>query len=90
MKYRLTDETKTTVQGFVVRRICALRDIRRWSVHKGDLGGWVEKEANLSQDGDAWVGENAVVYGDAQVSGNAQVGRDFCLFGQFERGEGDS
>ena len=24
---------------------------------KGDLGGWVEKEENLSQEGDAWVFE---------------------------------
>lgn len=37
------------------------------SIKEGKLGGFIEKEANLSQDGDAWV------YGNAQVSGNARV-----------------
>ena len=39
----------------------------------GDLGGWIESEANLSQDGNAWVSGNAWVYGNARVSGNAWV-----------------
>lgn len=43
------------------------------SIVKGEIGGYVEKEENLSQDGDAWVSGNAQVYGDAYVSGNAQV-----------------
>ena len=38
---------------------------------KGELGGWIEKESNLS--GDAWVSGNAKVSGDAEVSGNAWV-----------------
>lgn len=33
----------------------------------GELGGYVEKEENVSQDGNAWV------YGNARVSGNAWV-----------------
>ena len=37
---------------------------------EGDLGGFVEKERNLSQDGDAWVSGNAEVSGNARVSGN--------------------
>ena len=36
-------------------------------VEAGELGGFVEKEENLDQSGDAWVS------GDARVSGNAQV-----------------
>lgn len=73
MKYKLTDETKTTELGVVLRRICALGEIRRWGVCKGDIGGWIESESNLSQDGDAWISENAMVYDDAQVSGNAMA-----------------
>ena len=47
---------------------------------KGELGGWIEKESNLS--GNAWV------YGDAKVSGNAEVygdarvesSEDYCVY----------
>ena len=44
-------------------------------VAAGDLGGYVEKEANLSQSvsGNAWVSGNASVFGDARVFGNASV-----------------
>ena len=59
MKYKLTDETKTTEYGVVLHRICALVDIQRWGVCKGDLGGWVENESNLDQDGDAWIFSDA-------------------------------
>ena len=38
---------------------------------EGETGGWVEKEENLNQSGNAWVSGNARVYGDAEVSGNA-------------------
>ena len=46
---------------------------------KGERGGWIEKEDNLSQYGNAWVSDNAwvggdtQVYGAARVSGNAEV-----------------
>ena len=46
---------------------------------RGELGGWVEEEDNLSADGSAWVRDDARVFdgarveGDAQVSGNAEV-----------------
>lgn len=48
-------------------------------VEEGELGGIIEKESNLSQDGNAWVYsdarvyDNARVYGDARVYGNAMV-----------------
>ena len=42
-------------------------------VKRGEVGGFVEKEENLSQDGNAWVCGNALVYGDAMVYGNAWV-----------------
>ena len=37
---------------------------------KGELGGYIEREENLSQEGDAWVYGDACVYGDALVYGN--------------------
>ena len=39
----------------------------------GELGGYVEKEENVSQDGNAWVSGDARVYGNAWVHGNAKV-----------------
>ena len=71
-KYELTEETKTLAYG-TVHRIRALMDISRYGVKAGDLGGWIEKYDNLSQDGDAWVFGNAEVYANAEVCGNAEV-----------------
>ena len=70
-KYELTKEKKTLAGGTVLHRIRALRDIPRFGVKAGDLGGFVEAEDNLSQDGDAWVSGDAEVYGNAEVSANS-------------------
>ena len=75
-KYELTSETKVFL-GKTLYRIKAL--VQFGNVNAGDLGGWIEKEENLSQSGNAWVygdarvSGNAWVYGDARVSGNAEV-----------------
>ena len=61
------------VDGRILYRIKALRDIPSHGVKKGDLGGYIESRWNLSQDGDAWVGDKAMVYDYAQVSGNAWI-----------------
>ena len=70
-KYELTSETKV-INGVELHRIKALKSFGR--VEKGELGGWIESEKNLSQDGDAWVFDNAKVRGNAVISGNATVG----------------
>ena len=77
-KYELTNETKTLAGGTVLHRIRALRDIPRFGVKAGELGGFVEGENNLSQDGDAWV------YGDAKISGNARVFGNAKVYGKAE------
>ena len=41
-KYELTKETKTLLGGTVLHRIRALRDIPRYGVKAGELGGFVE------------------------------------------------
>ena len=69
-KYELTNEAKN-INGITLHRIRALRDIPSAGVKSGDLGGWIEKEYNLRQNGDAQVCGNAQVCGDAQVCGNA-------------------
>lgn len=69
-KYILTEETKE-VGGHILHRIQAVRDFG--DVQKGDLGGWVESEENLSHDGDCWISSNGEVSGNGKVSGNGRV-----------------
>ena len=78
MKYTLTDKVKV-IDGVTLHRIKALRSFG--NVNAGDLGGWVEKKANLSQDGDAWVYGDAWVFGDARVSGDAWVAENAKVYG---------
>lgn len=80
-KYELTNETKLWL-GKSLHRIKALADFG--DVAAGDIGGWVEKEENLSQVGNAWVYGNAQVYGDAQVYDNARVCGDAWVCGNAQ------
>ena len=50
-------------------RIQALKDFG--SIQKGEKGGFIKQEDNLSQEGNCWVYGNAWVYGDARVYSNA-------------------
>ena len=70
-KFELTSEFITNIFGTKLFRIKAL--IEFGNVKAGELGGFVEKEENLSQDGNAWVYVNARVCGDACVCGDARV-----------------
>lgn len=74
-KYRLTEERNQN--GLF--RIQALRDLRYWKA--GDLGGWIEKEENLSQGGDCWVDDNAQVFGNASIIEGAYIGGNAKIFG---------
>ena len=77
-KYELTTNTKMCF-GRKLYQIKALKDFG--DVKAGDLGGYIEKEENLSQDGIAWVFGNAYVYGNARVYDDAQVFGNACVFG---------
>ena len=57
--------------GVKLFRIKAL--IEFGNVKAGELGGYVEKEENLSHHGNAWVYGNARVCDNAMVCGNASV-----------------
>ena len=70
-KFELTSETKINIFGKKLFRIKAL--ISFGVVKTGETGGWVEKEENVNQSGNAWVSGDAEVFGDARVSGNAEV-----------------
>ena len=77
-KFELTGEVKFHL-GIKLYRIKAL--ISFGNVEAGELGGFIEKEENLSQNGNARVSGNAMVYGDARVSGNAMVYGDAWVSG---------
>ena len=68
-KYELTNKT-IEFYGRKLYRIRALKDFI--GVKAGDLGGYIEKKENLSQDGLCWVYGNAQVCDNAGVYGNAQ------------------
>ena len=70
-KFELTTEFITNMFGTKLFRIKAL--VEFGNIKAGELGGYVEKEENISQDGDAWVSDNAEVFGDATVSGDARI-----------------
>ena len=73
-KYEFTGETKRVElwnRTATLHRIKAT--VEFGFVKVGELGGWIEKEENLSHEGKAWVWGNAEVCGDAKVWGNANV-----------------
>ena len=72
-KYELTSETKI-VFGHILYRIKALSSFG--CVSAGDLGGFLESEKNLSQNGNAWVSGDAEVFGNAEVS---EIGAIFWI-----------
>nr|DAE54249.1 MAG TPA: Putative transferase, nesg, ydcK, Structural Genomics.38A [Bacteriophage sp.] len=78
-KYKLTNET-IEFCGRKLHRIQALIDFS--DVKSGDLGGWIEKENNLSQIGDAWVYGNAKVYKNASILHNAKVYDNAKVYGE--------
>ena len=81
-KYELVLDSAIEVFGKKLFQIRALASFG--IVSEGDLGGYIEKEDNLSDCGDAWVFGNAQVFGDAQVSGNAQVFGDAQVSGNAQ------
>lgn len=79
-KYELTDET-LIIRGTTLHRIKACRSFM--GVRKGDLGGFVESENNLSHTDDCWIYENAAVYESAKIFGSAMVSGCAIIYGSF-------
>ena len=80
-KYEMTANTKMYFgrKLYQIRALVNFEDIK-----VGDLGGYIEKEENLSQDGYAWVFNNAYVFGNALVYGNARVFDNALIYGNAE------
>ena len=76
-KFELTEET-IEWDDHTLYRIKALKDFG--NIKKGDLGGFIEKEDNLSQDGTCWIYDDAKVYDDARVFEDAKVYNNANVF----------
>ena len=84
-KYEFTGETKEIRLLFRTATLHRIRATVAFGiVEVGDLGGWIEKEENLSHEGKAWVWGNAEVCGDAKVWGNAEVWGNAKVWGNAE------
>lgn len=75
-KFELT--TKISFNGRTLYRIRALKDFG--VVKKGNLGGYVEKEANLSQTGNSWIFDDAKVMDDAIIKDDAALHHNATVY----------
>ena len=81
-KFELLLDDTVEYLGIKLFRIRALNSFG--NVEAGDIGGYIEKEDNLSVSGDAWVYGDAMVYGDAWVFSDARVFGDARVYGDAE------
>ena len=78
-KYRLSDECRAfsyqingEKQKVSLRQIIALRDFG--DVTAGSVGGWVEDETTLSQEGNCWIYDvNSMVFANSHVRDDARL-----------------
>ena len=72
-KYEILMDEENTIEwgGRVLHRIKALKDFG--DVKKGDIGGFVEKEINLSHEGNCWIYDNAKAMDNSKVYGNSRM-----------------
>lgn len=78
-KYELLYDQHKEVYGIgTVYRIYALTSFG--AVAAGTLGGWVQDYNNLSQEGNCWIDDDAIVCNNAKVKDNAQVYQNARIF----------
>ena len=70
-KYQLRKDLTKVVNGKTLYCIEALKSF--YDVNKGELGGYIESENNLSHDGSCWVYDEACVFDKAMVKNNARI-----------------
>ena len=70
-KYEILMDKENTIEweGRTLHRIRALKDFR--NVRKGDTGGYVENEYNLSQEGDCWIYDEAKAMDNSRIYDNS-------------------
>ena len=70
-KYRLLKSKSTEKYGRTLYKIKAIRSFG--DVQKGEEGGYIEKEENLSHDGTCWVYKDAIVLYESRVVRRGEV-----------------
>ena len=73
MLYQMTEMT-CDFYGRKLHQIKALKDLPKFGVLSGDLGGWIEKESNLPQNSEAWIFPRAKVCGLSVMHGGEMHG----------------
>lgn len=67
-------ETTTQSIEWKGRKLFRVKAVKSFAdVKVGDLGGYIENEINLSQDGTAWVSDDAKVFNNAEIYGNSWI-----------------
>ena len=79
-KYELLKDDTIIINDRTLYRIKALKDFD--DIEEGYIGGYIEKEENLSHEGDCWVYDNAKVFASAEVSDNAKIFDNAIVFGR--------
>lgn len=72
------DGTKKYITLFQIK---ALIDIPAYRVKVGDIGGWIEGEWNLSQQGTCWIASDVTVYEQAVVQEDAYANEGSRILG---------
>lgn len=85
-KFVLTEDT-CVIDGRTLYRIRAEKNFS--DVKKGDFGGFVEREANLSHSGNSWIYDDACVYNNSYVYNDACI-RDIARIYDNARIYGDA
>ena len=81
-KYIILKDRVKHCQGKTLYGIQALKDFGH--VRKGSIGGYIEKEENLSQEGNCWVYNEAMVFDEAKVYGDARIHDYAKVYGDAE------
>jgi hypothetical protein len=69
-KYKLLKKSKIEFRGKTLFQIQALKDFGY--ISKGEKGGFVESEINLSQEGDSWITGGAMSWGRCEDFGQCK------------------
>ncbi len=85
-KFELVKEDSIVVEGRTLYRIRALKNVVEaddgtYAVKKGTLGGYVQKEENLSHEGNCWVFDKAKVFDDARALDDSFITDESMVFG---------
>ena len=85
-KFELTENYVVNECGTKLYQVRCIKTFKY--AKEGELAGYIEKEENLSQEGNARVYDDAQVFGTAQVYGNALVFGTAQVYGNAKMNDG--